>query len=52
MYTGFQVGCALSKNTASIIIFRLLGGTFAAAPLTNSGALISDVYVALFSFIF
>ncbi|THG92745.1 hypothetical protein EW145_g8606 [Phellinidium pouzarii] len=36
-FTGFQAGCALSKNTASILIFRLLSGTFAAAPLTNSG---------------
>jgi MFS family permease len=33
VYTGFQVGCALSKNTASI-----------AAPLTNSGALIADIW--------
>ncbi len=39
----FQVGAALSRNTASLLIFRLLGGTFAAAPLTNSGALISDM---------
>ncbi|KAI5122575.1 hypothetical protein M0805_004792 [Coniferiporia weirii] len=46
VYTGFQVGCALSQNTASIIIFRLLGGIFAAAPLTNSGALISDMWDA------
>ena len=37
VYTCFQVGCALSPNTASILIFRFLGGTFAAAPLTNSG---------------
>lgn len=37
VYTGFQVGCALSQNTASILIFRFLGGTFAAAPLANSG---------------
>lgn len=36
-YTGFQVGCALSQNTASILIFRFLGGVFAAAPLANSG---------------
>ncbi|KAI0320373.1 major facilitator superfamily domain-containing protein [Amylostereum chailletii] len=43
-YTGFQVGCALSKNTASILIFRLLGGIFAAAPLTNSGGLVSDIW--------
>ncbi|EJD04165.1 MFS general substrate transporter [Fomitiporia mediterranea MF3/22] len=46
VYTCFQIGCALSQNTASIIIFRLLGGTFAAAPLTNSGALISDMWDA------
>lgn len=37
VYTGFQVGCALSRNTASILVFRFLGGVFAAAPLTNSG---------------
>jgi len=44
VYTGFQVGCALSKNTASILIFRFLGGCFASAPLTNSGALLADVW--------
>ncbi|WWC90577.1 uncharacterized protein L201_005513 [Kwoniella dendrophila CBS 6074] len=44
VYTGMQVGCALSKNTASILIFRLLGGIFASAPLTNSGALIADIW--------
>lgn len=33
----FQIGCALSQNIASILIFRFLGGTFAAAPLANSG---------------
>ena len=33
----FQIGSALSKNTASILVFRFLGGTFAAAPLANSG---------------
>lgn len=40
-YVGFQVGCALSKNTGSILVFRFLSGTFAAAPLTNSGALLA-----------
>ncbi|WVF67479.1 hypothetical protein IAT40_002235 [Kwoniella sp. CBS 6097] len=44
VYTGMQVGCALSKNTASILIFRFLGGTFAAAPLTNSGAMLADIW--------
>ncbi|WVQ72033.1 hypothetical protein IAR50_001577 [Cryptococcus sp. DSM 104548] len=44
VYTGFQVGCALSKNTASILVFRFLSGTFAAAPLTNSGAMLADIW--------
>ncbi|KZT30674.1 MFS general substrate transporter [Neolentinus lepideus HHB14362 ss-1] len=45
-YTGFQVGCALSPNTGAILVFRLLGGMFAAAPLTNSGAILSDIWDA------
>jgi multidrug resistance protein len=45
-YIGFQVGCALSKNTASILIFRFLGGTFASCPLTNAGALLADIWDA------
>ncbi|KAI0034037.1 major facilitator superfamily domain-containing protein [Vararia minispora EC-137] len=45
-YTGFQVGCALSKNTESVLIFRLLSGIFAAAPLTVSGGIISDIWDA------
>lgn len=36
-YTGFQVGCALSPNTGAILVFRFLGGAFAAAPLVISG---------------
>lgn len=44
VYTAFQAGCALAQNTASILVFRFLGGLFAAAPLTNSGALISDIW--------
>lgn len=45
-YTAFQVGCALSPNTGAILVFRFLGGTFAAAPLVISGALISDLWDA------
>ena len=37
VYTAFQVGNALSPNTASVLVFRFLGGMFAAAPLANSG---------------
>ncbi|KAI0739594.1 MFS general substrate transporter [Daedaleopsis nitida] len=43
-YTGFQIGSALAPNTASVLVFRFLGGTFAAAPLANSGAVISDIW--------
>ncbi|TFK77215.1 MFS general substrate transporter [Pluteus cervinus] len=46
IYTIFQVATAVSRNTASLLVFRFLGGTFAAAPLTNSGALISDIWDA------
>ncbi|KAH9044785.1 MFS general substrate transporter [Lactarius pseudohatsudake] len=43
-YTGFQIGCALSRNTASVLVFRFLSGTFAAAPLTNSGGVVGDIW--------
>ncbi|KAF8167782.1 polyamine transporter 1 [Crassisporium funariophilum] len=46
VYAAFQVGSALAKNTASVLVFRFLGGVFAAAPLTNSGALIADIWDA------
>lgn len=32
-----MAGGALAKNATSVLVFRFLGGTFAAAPLTNSG---------------
>ncbi len=38
IYTGFQVGSALAQNTAQVLVFRFLGGTFASAPLANSGS--------------
>ena len=38
------LGCALSPNTASILIFRLLSGCFGAAPLVVSGAVIADLW--------
>ncbi|KAH9926318.1 MFS general substrate transporter [Epithele typhae] len=37
VYTIFQVACAVAPNTAAILIFRFLGGTFAAAPLRTAG---------------
>lgn len=46
MYTIWNIGCALSTNTAQILVFRFLGGVFGAAPLTNSGGIIADVWDA------
>ncbi|KAG7450646.1 MFS general substrate transporter [Guyanagaster necrorhizus] len=44
VYMCFQIGMALSQNTASLLVFRFLGGIFASGPLTNSGAIISDMW--------
>ncbi|QRW15487.1 major facilitator superfamily transporter [Ceratobasidium sp. AG-Ba] len=46
VYTAFQVGCALAPNKNALLVFRFLGGTFAACPLTNAGALIADIWDA------
>ncbi|KJA29613.1 hypothetical protein HYPSUDRAFT_31558 [Hypholoma sublateritium FD-334 SS-4] len=46
LYVCTQVGSALARNTASVLVFRFLGGTFAACPLSNSGAVISDIWDA------
>ncbi|UZJ55616.1 hypothetical protein CBS101457_004936 [Exobasidium rhododendri] len=46
LYTSWNVGCALSRNTASILIFRLFAGACASASQSNSGGLISDLYPA------
>ncbi|KDN53529.1 putative mfs-multidrug-resistance transporter [Tilletiaria anomala UBC 951] len=45
-YTAFNIGCALSKNTASMLVFRFLAGSFASSPLTTSGGIIADVWDA------
>jgi MFS family permease len=43
-YFIFQIACALAPNTASILVFRFLSGCFAACPLTNSGAVLGDIW--------
>ncbi|KAG8856690.1 hypothetical protein FRB91_000395 [Serendipita sp. 411] len=43
-YFVFQFACALSPNAAALLIFRFLGGCFAACPLTNSGAILGDIW--------
>ncbi|KAG9024629.1 hypothetical protein FRB95_011265 [Tulasnella sp. JGI-2019a] len=46
IYTLFQVAAALSPNTAALLVFRFIGGTFAASPLTTSGGIIADMWDA------
>ncbi|PPQ98787.1 hypothetical protein CVT24_003345 [Panaeolus cyanescens] len=46
LYVCTQLGSALARNTATVLVFRFLGGTFAACPLSNSGALIADMWDA------
>ena len=43
-YTLFSLGCALSQNTASIIILRFLAGVFAASGLVIPGAMLADIW--------
>ncbi|RAK88465.1 MFS multidrug transporter [Aspergillus costaricaensis CBS 115574] len=46
LFTIFNVAAAVSANFASLIIFRALAGMFGAAPLTNSGEVVADLYDA------
>ncbi|KAJ9292879.1 hypothetical protein DTO271G3_8326 [Paecilomyces variotii] len=43
-FTVFQIGCALSPNMASLIVFRLLAGIGGSACLTIGGGIISDLF--------
>ena len=40
----FNMGGALSRNVPSILIFRLLAGTFGAAPLVTAGGQVGDMW--------
>ncbi|TBU39222.1 MFS general substrate transporter [Dichomitus squalens] len=44
LFTAFQVGAALSPNTAAIMTFRLLGGITSSAAHPIAPALIADVW--------
>ncbi|THV07660.1 MFS general substrate transporter [Dendrothele bispora CBS 962.96] len=46
VYTMFQIGMAFAQNTATLLVLRFIGGIFAACPLANSGAVISDIWDA------
>lgn len=43
-YFILQIACAVAPNTAALLVFRFLGGCFAACPLTNSGAVLGDIW--------
>ncbi|SGZ57149.1 CIC11C00000003614 [Sungouiella intermedia] len=42
----FNLGCALSRNTTEIIVFRFISGLFSATPLNVSPAVVSDLFDA------
>jgi DHA1 family multidrug resistance protein-like MFS transporter len=48
LFAVLQIGDALGKNLATILIMRFLAGTFAASPLTNCGGVIAGSSFRLF----
>lgn len=44
VYMVFQLGPALATNIETVLITRFIAGTFAAAPLTNCGGVIADIW--------
>ncbi|OAL39301.1 hypothetical protein AYO20_01619 [Fonsecaea nubica] len=44
LYVAFNFLCAFAPNFASLLIGRLLTGTFASAPLTNAPGVLADVW--------
>jgi MFS family permease len=44
LFCMFNMGGALSRNVPSILVFRLLAGTFGAAPLVTAGGQVGDMW--------
>ncbi|KAJ1032912.1 hypothetical protein NDA16_000191 [Ustilago loliicola] len=44
MYTLFILGQALAKNPETLFVTRFISGVCAAAPLTNAGGVIADIW--------
>ncbi|KAG1892583.1 multidrug resistance protein 4 [Suillus subluteus] len=40
----FNLGCALSRNTVSFIVFRFLAGLAGSAPIACGGGVVSDLF--------
>ncbi|KAJ5203588.1 hypothetical protein N7449_005667 [Penicillium cf. viridicatum] len=48
-YCGLTIFCAActgAENIATLLIFRFLSGAFGSSPLTNSGGVIADMFMA------
>ncbi|KAG1755813.1 major facilitator superfamily domain-containing protein [Suillus lakei] len=43
-FLAFNLGCALSPNTVSFIIFRFLAGLAGSAPISCGGGVVSDLF--------
>ncbi|KAG2146698.1 major facilitator superfamily domain-containing protein [Suillus clintonianus] len=43
-FLAFNLGCALSPNTASFIVFRFLAGLAGSAPIACGGGVVSDLF--------
>ncbi|KAK9367075.1 major facilitator superfamily domain-containing protein [Lipomyces kononenkoae] len=41
----FQIGCALSKNAATLLISRLICGIAGSSPLSNAGGTLGDIWI-------
>ena len=44
VYTAVTIGCALAPNITCLLLCRLITGTAAASPLTNSGGVLTDIW--------
>jgi multidrug resistance protein len=44
LYTAFTLGCALAPNWPALLVFRLLCGVMASAPIAVVGGLYADIY--------
>ncbi|KAG2065935.1 multidrug resistance protein 4, partial [Suillus decipiens] len=43
-FLAFNLGCALSRNTSSFIVFRFLAGFVGSAPVACGGGVVSDIF--------
>ncbi|KAI5457088.1 major facilitator superfamily domain-containing protein [Mariannaea sp. PMI_226] len=44
LFLAFTISCAVAPSLGSLITFRFLAGTFGAAPMTNGGGSIADMF--------